>query len=66
MVWFPIWNKDIHRDTNFLYWRDSLFLGALLLCFRSREGGKHSIAFVWAMNASAVVTLGGVQVPMLG
>ncbi len=64
-VWFPIWNKDIYRDTNFLYWRNSLFLGALLLCFLSREGGKHSIAFVRAMNASAIVTLWGVQVPAL-
>ncbi len=65
-VWFPIWNKDIHRDNNFLYWCNSLFLGALLLCFQSREGGKNSIAFVRAMNASPVVTIGGVQVPVLG
>ena len=65
-VLFPIWNKGIHMDTNFLYWRDSLFLGALLLFFQSREGGKHSITFVWGMNASADVTLGGVQVPVLG
>ncbi len=65
-VWFPIWNKDIHRDTNFLYWRDSLFLGALLLYLQSGEGGKDSIAFVRAMNASTVVTLGGVQGPVLG
>ncbi len=65
-VWFPIWNKDIHRDIFSLYWRNSLFLGAILLCFWSGEGGKHSIAFVWAMNASAIVTLGGVRVPALG
>jgi hypothetical protein len=56
-VWFPIWNKDIYKDTNFLYWRNSLFLGALLLCFWSGEGGKHSIAFVRVMNVSAIVTL---------
>ncbi len=66
MVWFLIWNKDIHRDTNFLYWCDSLSLGALLLHLRSKEGGKDSIAFVRAMNASAIVTLGGVRVPTLG
>ncbi len=66
MVWFLIWNKDIHRDTNFLYWRDSLFLGALLLCLCSGEGGKDSIAFVRVMNASAIVPLGGVQVRALG
>ena len=65
-VWFPIWNKDIYRDTNFLYWCNSLFLGVLLLCFWGSEGGKHSIAFVRAMNASVVVTLGGVRVPVLG
>ena len=64
-VWFLIWNKYIPRDTNFLYWRNSLFLGALLLCLWSGEGGKDSIALVMAMNASAVVTLGGVQVPVL-
>jgi hypothetical protein len=56
-VWFPIWNKDIYRDTNFLYWRNSLFLGALLLYFWSGEGGKYSIAFVWVMNVSAIITL---------
>ncbi len=66
MVWFLIWNKDIHRDTNFLYWRDSLSLGSLLFHLRSKEGGKDSIAFVWTMNASAVVTLRGVRVPALG
>ncbi len=60
--WFLIWNKDIHRDTIFLYWRNSLFLGALLLCLWSGEGGKDSIAFVRAMNASAVVTLGEVRI----
>jgi hypothetical protein len=65
-VWLPIWNKDIHRDTTFLYWCDSLFLGALLLCLQSREGGKDSIAFVRVINASAAITLGGVQVPVLG
>jgi hypothetical protein len=65
-VWFPIRNKDIHRETDFLYWHNSLFLGALFLCLWSGEGGKDSIAFVRVMNASAVVTLGGVQVPMLG
>jgi hypothetical protein len=64
--WFLIWNKDILRDTDFLYWRNSLFLGALLLCLWSGEGGKDSIAFVRAMNASAIVTLRGVQVPALG
>ncbi len=64
-VWFPFWNKDIHRYTNFLYWHNSLFLGVLLLCLWSREGGKDSIAFGWAMNAPAIVTFGGVQVPML-
>ncbi len=64
-VWFPIWNKDIYRDTNFLYWCNSLFLGALLLYFWSGEGGKHSIAFVRAMNASTIVTLWGVPVPTL-
>ncbi len=66
MVWFLIWNKDIHRDTSFLYWRDSLSLGALLLCLWSREDGKDSITFVRAMNVSAVIILGGVQVPALG
>ncbi len=65
-VWFPIWNKDKHRDTNFLYWCDSLFLDALLLCLWSGEGDKDSIALVRAMNASPVVTLGGVQVTVLG
>ena len=65
-VWFLIWNKDIHRDTNFLYWCDSLSLGALLLHLQSKEGGKDSIAFVRAMSASAVITLGGVRVPALG
>ncbi len=65
-VWFPIWNKDIYRDTKFLYWHDFLFLGTLLLRLWSGEGGKDSIAFVWAMNASALVTLGGVRVPLLG
>ncbi len=64
-VWFPIWNKDIHSDTNFLYWRDSLFLSVFLLCLRSGESGKDSIAFVRAMNASAVITLKGVRVPAL-
>ncbi len=64
-VRFPIWNKDIHRDTYFLYWRNSLFLGAFLLRSRSGEGGKDSIAFVRAMNVSAVVTLGGIRVPAL-
>jgi hypothetical protein len=59
-VWFPIWDKDIHRDINFLYWRNSLFLGALLLHLQSGEVGKDSIAFVWAMNASAVINLRGV------
>ncbi len=59
-VWFPIWKKDIHRDTTFLCWRNSLFLGPLLLCFWSGEGGKDSIAFVQVMNASAIVALGGV------
>ena len=61
-VWFPIWNKDIYRDTKFLYWRNSLFLGALLLCLWSGEGSKDSIAFVRVMNASAIITLGGVGV----
>ncbi len=65
-IWFLIWNKDIHRDTNFLYWHNSLFLGALLLCLQSGEGGKDSIAFVRVMNASAVITLGGEWVPALG
>ncbi len=65
-VWFLIWNKDIHRDTNFLCWCDSLSLGALLLHLRSNKGGKDSIAFVRAMNASAIITLGGVRVPALG
>ncbi len=64
-VWFPIRNKDIHKDTSFLYWWDSLFLGALILCLWSGVGGKDSIAFVRAMNASAVITLGGVRVPAL-
>ncbi len=64
-VWFPIWNTDIYRDTTFLYWCNSLFLGALLLCLWNREGGKDSIAFVRAMNASTIVTLRGVQVPAL-
>jgi hypothetical protein len=64
-VWFFIWNEDIPSDTNFVYWRNSLFLGALLLRLWSGEGGKDSIAFVRAMNASAVVTLGGVRVPVL-
>ena len=65
-VWFPIWNKDIHRDTKFLYWCDYLFLGAFLLYLWNGEDGKDSIAFVQAMNASAIVTLGGVRVPALG
>ncbi len=60
--WFSIWNTDIQWYTNFLYWCNSLFLGALLLCFWSREGDKNSIAFVRAMNASTIVTLGGVRV----
>ncbi len=64
-VWFPIRNKDIYRDTNFLYWGNSLFLGARLLCLWSGEGGKDSIAFVRAMNVSAIVTLGGVRVTAL-
>jgi hypothetical protein len=64
-VWFLIWNKVIPRDTKFLYWCNSLFLGALLLCLWSGEGGKDSITFVRVMNASAVVTLGGVRVPAL-
>ncbi len=37
----------------------------LLLCLWSREGGKDSIAFVRAMNASAIIILGGVRVPAL-
>ncbi len=40
-------------------------MGALLLLLWSRESGKDSIAFVRAMNASAIVTLGGVRVPVL-
>jgi hypothetical protein len=64
-VWFFIWNKDMPRDTNFLYWHNSLFLGVLLLCLQSGEGGKDSITFVRAMNVSAIITLRGVQVPML-
>ncbi len=65
VVWFPIWNKDIYRDTNFLYWCNSLFLGALLLLLWSGEGGKDSIAFVRVMNVSVIVVL-GVQIPVLG
>ena len=65
-VLFLIWNKDIPRDTDFLYWRNSLFLGALVLCLWSGEGGKNSVTFVRAMNASAIVTLRGVRVPALG
>ncbi len=64
-VWFPIWNKDILRDTNFLYWHNSQILSALLLCLWSGEGGKDSISFVRAMNASTIVTLRGVRVPAL-
>jgi hypothetical protein len=65
-VWFPIWSKDMHRDTYFLYWRNSLFPGALLLCLWSGEGGKDSIDFFGAMNTSTILTLEGVQVPVLG
>ncbi len=39
-VWFPIWNKDIHRDTKFLYWHNSLFLGALLLYLGAEKVAK--------------------------
>jgi hypothetical protein len=64
--WFPIWNTDIWWYTNFLYWHSSLFLVALLLCLWSEEGNKNAINFVGAMNASAIVALGGVQVLVLG
>jgi hypothetical protein len=36
------------------------------LCRWSREGGKNSIAPVRAMDTSTIITLGGVQIPMLG
>ncbi len=66
-VWFSIWNKDIQWDTKILYWCNSLFLGALtILCNWSRECGKNGIALVRAMDTSAIVTLRGVRVPMLG
>jgi hypothetical protein len=42
-------------------------VGALtFLCHWSREGGKNGIALVRVMDMSAVITLGGVQIPMLG
>ncbi len=44
-----------------------LFLGALtFLCNWCGEGCKNGVALVRAMNTSAVITLGGVQEPMLG
>ena len=64
-VWFLIWNKDTHMDTNYLYWRNSLFLGALLLCLWSGEGGKDSIPLIRAMVMSVIVVL-GVRLPVLG
>jgi hypothetical protein len=36
------------------------------LCRWSRESGKNGIALVRAMDTSAVITLGGVQIPKLG
>ncbi len=61
-VWFPIWNKDIQWDTYYVW-----VLGALTFLHRwSGEGGKNGIALVRAMNTSAVITLGRVQVPVLG
>jgi hypothetical protein len=62
---FPIWNKDTWWATRILYWRNSLFLGALLLCLWSREGGKDSIALVRAMVMSIIVVL-GVQIATFG
>ncbi len=64
-VWFPIWNKDIKRDTQFLYWHDSLFLGALFLCPWSGECGNNRIVFVWTMVVSVIVVL-GVRIPAHG
>ncbi len=66
-VRFPIWNSDIQWDTYILCWYNSLFLGALNFLHRwSGEGGKHSIAFVRAMDTSTIITLGGVWVSTLG
>ncbi len=66
-VWFPIWNEDIQWDTWILCWCNSLFLDALTFIQRwSGEGGRNGIAFVRAMDTSAVITLGGVQVSALG
>ncbi len=60
-VWFPIFNKDIQWDTSFLYWCDSLFLGALTFLHNwDKEGGKNGNALIRAMDVSAMVTLGGV------
>jgi hypothetical protein len=50
---------------QFLYWRYSLFLGALTFLCNCGEGGKNTIALVREMDMPTIVTLGGVQVPML-
>jgi hypothetical protein len=38
----------------------------IFLCLWIREGGKNGIALFRAMDTSAVITLGGVQIPTLG
>ncbi len=45
--------------------RFPIYGGAYLSLHWSGEGGKNSIALIRAMNTSAVVTLGGVQVSAL-
>ncbi len=54
----------MYRDTNFLYWCYSLFLGALLLLLHSGEGSEDSITFVRVMNVSVIIVL-GIQIPVL-
>ncbi len=36
------------------------------LCSWSGEGGKNGITLIRVMDASAIITLGGVRVPALG
>jgi hypothetical protein len=49
-----------------LFWRDSLFLGAITsLCLWSREGGKNAIALVRSMVMSIIIIL-GIGTPAFG
>ncbi len=42
-------------------------MGALTsLCCWSRDGAKNSIPLVRVMDTSAIIALGGVQIPALG